>query len=252
MVPAMPATATQNSGLGTRVSAAVRGFFDDSSVAWTFGVILPPVMLIADPVVFRGNMIAGSALLGGYRTSCYLGIALAMIAMVVVLKSARGNAFFAGMMAAASLFGTAIGLVILPFSLIGILFFGIGLLGLSPFLSATVFALWSRRALRGSDPRRRRLKATAGVVVFFGLCLGTQMATSHLLRSSIDDIASSRLRKSRAATDRLARWHLLVDMEAFIPAWESNPDPEAKQRLADAYKVITGEDLAAHAARLRD
>jgi len=239
-------------GFGRRVASAIGRFLDDSSVAWAFGVVMPPIMLLADPVVFQGSSVVGRALLGQYRTACYLGIALAMLAMVMVLKANRGKAFVAGVMAAAAVFGSALGLAILPFSLIGIVVMGLGLLGLSPFLSAAVFAWWSRRSLHESGARHRLLQAAGGAVLFVGLIVGTQVTTNRLLQSSINDIASSRLRKSRAATDRLARWQLFVDMDAFIAAWEQHPDPEAKQRLADAYKVITGEDLEQRASRLRD
>jgi len=216
------------------------------------GVIMPPIMLLADPVVFRGGTIVGRALLGQYRTSCYVGIALAILAMVMVLKTSRARAFFAGIMAAASIFGVILGLAILPFSLIGMILMGLGLLGLSPFLAAVVFAWWSRRAFRESNAGHRWLHSAAGAVVFLGVCLGTQAATAHVLRSSLEDIASSRLRKQRAATERLARWQLLVDMDAFILAWQQHSDPEAKRRLAEAYKTITGEDLEERASRLVD
>jgi hypothetical protein len=44
------------------------------------------------------------------------------------------------MLAAGSLLSIAIGVAILPLSLLGVVFFGIGLLGLTPFFSAALFA----------------------------------------------------------------------------------------------------------------
>ena len=237
----------------SRAVLALARFLDNRGTAWCVGVIMPVAMLLLDPIVFRGGTIGFEmALLGRYRTACYLTIGVAVTALVIVLTIGRARAFLSGTMAAAAALGVLLGLVILPFSLIGTLFMGVGLLGFSPFLAAAVFARWSYRSLRSSSGSRRYVSAFAGVLALSALGLGTQVTVSHVLDSSISDIVSPRLRRSRAATERLKRWRLFVDMDQFIPAWQGQADPEAKQRLANAYQAITGENLEEHVMRAAD
>jgi hypothetical protein len=232
---------------------AILRFLDSRATAWGVGVIMPVIMVLLDPVVFQGGTIGfEQAILGPFRTACYLGIATAIGALATVLITGRGAAFLSGAMVVAAAFGLALGLVLLPFSLLGILFLGVGLLGLSPFLAAAVFARWSLHAFRGSNASHRRASALLGALVFFGMLVGTQVAIAHVLQAALDDILSGRLSKARAATERLKLWRPLVDMDQFIPAWTAQSDPEAKQRLAEAYLAITGENLAERAMRVAD
>jgi hypothetical protein len=173
-------------------------------------------------------------------------------AFVLLLTTGKARAFLGGVMMAAAAFGVALGLAILPFSLLGILFFGIGLLGLSPFVSAAVFAAWSRRALGEAVGRYRLPCAAAGVLCFVGVWGGTQWAASQAVRTSVNDIVSGRLRKQRIAERRLSRWQILLDMDQLAVAWQNESDPAARQRLADSFKAITGEDLEIRASRMAD
>lgn len=233
------------------LAAGLLRFFNRRGVAWVLGVAVPPIMLLLDPVVFRGSFV-GPGLLSGYRAAGYVGIASGVVALALLLVRGSAKAFVAGFMVGAALFGLALGVTILPFSLIGILFFGVGLLGLSPFLSAAVFGVWAQRTFREADPRLRTLQAAAGLLVFGGLCIGAQVGATHVLRTSIGDIVSGGVRKQRSAEGRLSRWQWLVDMDQLMLAWEKQSDPEAKQRLADAYKGVTGQDIEERASQLAD
>jgi hypothetical protein len=240
-------------GIATRTFSALGRFFDKRSTAWGVGVIMPLAMVLLDPIVFQARTMGfEQPLLGRYRTACYLGIAGAVAALVIVLTTGKAKAFLSGVMMAAATLSLLLGVVILPFSLFGILFLGVGLLGFSPFLAAALFARWGYRSLRASTLSRRHLSALAGAIAFCGILVGTQFTVSHVLQSSIDDILSGRLRKSRAATERLRRWRLFVDLDEFIPVWARQADPQAKQRLAEAYRAITGDALEDRAARVAD
>jgi hypothetical protein len=172
--------------------------------------------------------------------------------LAFLLVRDRAKAFVAGFMAGAAVFGLALGLAILPFSLLGILFLGVGLLGFSPFLSAAVFGVRARRAFREAPPRLRTFQAAAGGLVFGGLCIGAQVSATHVLRTSVGDIVSGGVRKQRAAQERLSRWQWLVDMDQVMLAWEKESDPEAKQHLADAYKGVTGQEIEERASQFAD
>ena len=232
-------------------AAALRRFFNRRGVAWVLGVAVPPIMLLLDPVVFRGSFV-GPGLLSQYRAAGYVGIASGVAALALLLVRDRAKAFVAGFMAGAAVFGLALGLAILPFSLLGTLFLGVGLLGFSPFPSAAVFGVWAHRTFREAPPRLRTLQAAAGVLVFGCLCIGAQVGATNVLRTSIGDIVSGGVRKQKIAEERLSRWQWLVDMDQVMLAWEKEPDPEAKRHLADAYKGVTGQDIEDRASQFAD
>jgi hypothetical protein len=245
------ASGMESDRLAQETQGTIPRFLDSRTVAWVLGVVMPPVMVLLDPVVFRGSSFA-PAFLGTYRPLGYVGIALGMAALVLVLTLRRGRAFLAGTMAAGSVFAVTLGIAILPASILGIILFGFGLLGLTPFLCAVLAAWWSRKSFQESGSKHRFVVAIAGFLVFAVVCVGSQLTVSRIFRESIDQILSNRLHMASGATERLRRWSILIDMDQFIPLWEKEADPERKERLADAYRLATGEDLEKRALERTD
>ena len=115
-----------------------------------FGVILPVLCFVADPTVFKG-LLLGPAWLRQYQVLAYL-VAVVEIGVFIVWRTFRKqlttfSAPFAGVLFAGGLFSTAIGIVILPLTLIG-LFVLVGVLGFTPFLTAFVYFRSGVRAMK--------------------------------------------------------------------------------------------------------
>jgi len=110
------------------------------------GMILPIFCLAADPIVFFGY----DSILARYRWLAYtfIGVEIMILSLWLLLgRRATGSAaFFVGPLFAGSLFALTVGLGILPATIPGI-FVIIGLLGLTPFFTALVFARNGVRAL---------------------------------------------------------------------------------------------------------
>jgi hypothetical protein len=139
----------------------------------------------------------------------------------------------------------------LPLSLIGIIVLGIGLLGLSPFVAAAVFARWGI-ALVGRG-RRSWTEALAGAVLFAALCTGVHVGARQVWRSSLAAILSGSSADRTTATTWLRRTSLLLDLEgSFLTLWGAESDPTRKALLAEAYRGATGEDIEALAGRMAD
>jgi len=122
------------------------------------GIVLPVACLVFDPVVFRGGF-AGGPLLGPFKLFAYALIALEIAALGAWL-ALRGRAGvwcgpLGGVMTAGALFSLVVGVVLLPFSLLGLMFL-IGVLGFSPFLAALVYWRNGGRAPRGHAVLNRR------------------------------------------------------------------------------------------------
>ena len=116
----------------------------------TFGIIAPLLCVIFDPIVFRGGLY-DAPLLDDYRIFAYtiIFIEITVLLMWLVGRQPRMRARVLGhVMYGGALFSLVIGLVLLPFSLIGIAFYGIGLCGFAPFLTFIIYLRNGRRALR--------------------------------------------------------------------------------------------------------
>lgn len=98
-----------------------------------FGLIAPVLCFAFDPIVFRDGF--ESALFPEYQPYAYmvsgLEISLLLTWMVCGRKLQPHTRLIGGMLIAGALFSTVLGVIILPFSLLG-LFLGIGIFGFIP------------------------------------------------------------------------------------------------------------------------
>ncbi len=129
-----------------------------------FGLVVPAICVITDPAVFRSHAFLGPGFLQAYRVACWFtilleGVALSLVFLGIV-RSRVATIFFSGVLFAGAVFSLALGVTMLPLSVIGLLMM-IGILGFAPFLTAlacyrTATALARRAPLGPSCSRARR------------------------------------------------------------------------------------------------
>jgi hypothetical protein len=109
----------------------------------TFGIILPVLCFVFDPVVFRGWYMGSGGVYGHFRSYAYTVGALEMVALAAWLLRAGGAgrppAALGGVLFAGGAFSLVVGLAILPFSLLGLVFFFAGVFGFIPFPTAVIY-----------------------------------------------------------------------------------------------------------------
>lgn len=112
---------------------------------WTYGVVVPLVCVAADPIVFRNN-----GLLSDYRPFAYILSAVSIMAMAAWLLWGNRLGWLAaplgGLFVAGSFVSLIVGVILFPFSLIGLLIL-IGFLGFTPLFSGIVFLRNGFRAI---------------------------------------------------------------------------------------------------------
>lgn len=117
---------------------------------WFFGVFLPVICFVFDPIIFEDK-----DFLGNYKAFAYLLSFVSVMAMSAWLiwgeKLKWLNAFLAGLFIVGSFISFGIGIIIFPISLIGLIVL-IGALGFTPLFSAIVFLRNSIRAYRAAKP----------------------------------------------------------------------------------------------------
>lgn len=122
---------------------------------WTFGVGLPLLCVVADPIVFSGH----GSLLGDYTIFAYALSSVSIFAMAgwLLLGDRLGwvRPFLGGFFVAGSAVSAAVGLFILPYSIMG-MFLLIGFLGFTPMISAWVFFRNGLKAIRNAEAEMDR------------------------------------------------------------------------------------------------
>ncbi len=118
---------------------------------WTFGVALPIVCFVFDPIVFKGY----SAELGFAKPFAYIlsfTLIMAMSARLIWGEKLKWlNAFLAGLFAVGAVISLGIGVVLLPLSLLGLIIV-IGILGFTPLFTAIIYFRSAFRAYQSAKP----------------------------------------------------------------------------------------------------
>jgi hypothetical protein len=230
-----------------------------------FGIVLPILCLVFDPIVFRGGLMREVGLYSKYQFYAYTLSALEMVALCAWLLSAgragRRPAALAGMLLAGALYSFFVGLTILPFSVVGLLFLLVGALGFIPFLTAFVYLRngWRAAGAVGRAGTGSPGLAAAALACGFVFALGVpgvaHMSIKREVSAALADVRDGReLSPARRRALRMA-----VETSGFAAydelVWEyqMERDPARRARIAKAYAEISrGGDIDRRLAFLQD
>jgi len=225
-----------------------------------FGLVLPIVCLIADPLVFKSAPIFGPAILEEYQLFAYLVCTVEMgFFLVWRTFPTKVNAFsplFAGVFLIGACFSMVIGVAMLPMTLIALLLV-IGLLGLLPFFAAFVYlrnAIRAIRAQRGAPILFRLwLAVMSGLFVIVPLIFAT-VYVERSISASVDTMIYGNKAQAEAAANQL-KWFGFIPLKQYnrlAAAYGREWDVEKKATLARTYWELTGEDIDLRQRMLSD
>ncbi len=232
--------------------------FDSTACSVAFGIVAPIACFALKPVLLPGD---GFELPGlGFISTFWIfgdgviGLGIATLSLWLGLASRLGSwgcGIVSGVLLACSLFAAGLGLVLLPFSLIGLMIL-IGALGLVPFLTATTFARNGIRAFIHARTLTGRRRAWRSMVLGAALVIGVpgalQSVVSLAVRHAIADAALG----DPSAMGRLRAWYPYVHRDRLVWSYSAEANPVRKARLASAYFDLTGEDVEQRLHRLDD
>jgi hypothetical protein len=221
-------------------------------LAVIFGIAAPIGCLVADPFVFRYDLTNptlgfSEAYLGFCQPFSYAAIGLSLVLMVVHLsgtaRSPLARTVIAGGLLAASMFAFALGLALLPYSVIG-LFMLIGIFGFTPFLTGWVYAAAFKQILRTTPmlPRRALLMAM-GCLGFVVLSGGFQVAAQAFVSSAVQRVESSSPDERAAGIASLRAWSRIFGHQGLISAHRHSTSDLQRQAIEHAYQSITDRDF---------
>jgi hypothetical protein len=209
-----------------------------------FGDLMPLFCFYFDPGVVR----VLSLQLGELSLFIYGFSALAIITLSIWLalghRTRSLSSGFSGVLLAGAAISFSIGVVILPLTLIGILYV-IGLLGFIPFITGFVYLRNGVRAIGASGPNGSRTPRVAvavfSAVIAVGLPSVAQWRAIALVKQSIAEIRDQD--SIDAPVRRIKRLQSIIDTDRIVRAYEDESEPARKERLGRAYKEITGEEV---------
>ena len=220
-----------------------------------FGIALPVICLLLDPIVFQSSLPVGEPLLGRHAIAARVAMGLAFLSLSVWMLIGWPRAFMGGLLAGSAIFATLLGLVLLPFSIMG-LFFVVGILGFSPFLTAFVFWRNAVRAFRwareGTTELRVLIPAAVGLAISCGSPWAVQSYVTHETSRALEMVQSDNTAEAADGLSVLKRFRALANFDRLVFAYQAEKDEARRERLAAAYKDLTGAEIEHRLVKIRD
>jgi hypothetical protein len=212
---------------------------------WAYGVAIPLVCVAADPIVFRQH-----GLLGNYKPFAYLLSAVSILAMAAWLLWGKRLRWLiapvAGLFIAGSGVSMIVGIILFPFSLVGVLIL-IGFLGFTPLVSSFVYLRNGVRALVTSET------FLGSRVVWQWALLGAMFAlvipyvANSLVSSMVNEIVTGDVYTVRRESARLKYVSGLVDFgplaARYFQSTEEEKGSPRMKALAEAYQELSGKKI---------
>jgi hypothetical protein len=227
-----------------------------------FGVVFPVVCFLFDPIIFKGGFIlGGDPMLGEFQFFAYLVSAIEIAALLVWLILRRHLQSFtgpiAGVLLAGGIFSFAIGVLILPYSIIGLVVL-IGAAGFTPFVTAFVYVRNAVCGLRSHENNSafesRFLVATASALIAIALPLFVSLELSRTVSTSMESFIKGDVEQGELAVNRL-KWLPFVpqsELRKIVVVYATESNLEKKEVLKRAYKDLTGEDIELRQLMMND
>ncbi len=225
-----------------------------------FGIVMPVICFYFDPGIINGGFRGDSYLsLNHIAISIYLFSALAILGLLFWLvlrhQAERYAALLGGLFISAAIFSFIVGALMLPVTLIGLIFI-IGVLGFVPFATGHVFLRYGMRAINRATTIYQGRRPTGMIVTSALLAISAPFIldwqVGRAANRSIDEIINSRSGYSQSAVNTAKHLRWFANTDALVWAYASNPDADRQDRLANAYREITGRNIEDRLGVLND
>jgi hypothetical protein len=216
-----------------------------------FGIVGPVFCFMMDPIAFQGDTL-GPPFLGDYQVFAYLfsGFEMVALALWLVLRLRPGslNGFLGGVLIAGGIFSSVLGVVLIPYSVLGLLVV-IGIFGFTPFVTAFVYFRNGYRAWLKADTLVRQAYPLNALLLGSVLALvGTFTLTRGIdryLTRSVDEVLYGSEQQALQAARRLKPFSLIngSNCRRIADAYRFETNEGRKQQLGVLYREATGDAI---------
>jgi hypothetical protein len=224
-----------------------------------FGLIAPILCFYFDPIVFKGEFVRESTI-QSYQLFAYgvTAVEVSVLAVWLLFGTRLGgwSQLVGGVLISGSVFSAAIGVAILPLTIIGLILV-IGVFGFIPFVTAFVYLRVGWRALKSEEETTPASWANAllmGAILSLVIPALGSLYVSRTASHSIDIILHGSPEQAQVALTRLRKLPLIPrqDLEPLVQAYMVEKDSNRKETLKDSYRLLTGENIDTRIAIMND
>jgi len=224
-----------------------------------FGLIAPILCFYFDPIVFKGQFV-GESNLQSYQLFAYgvTAVEVSVLAVWLLFGTRLGgwSKLVGGVLISGAVFSAAIGVAILPLSIIGLILV-IGIFGFIPFITAFVYLRVGWRALKTEERTAPASWASAlliGAILSLGIPAMLSLYVSRTASRSVDVILHGSPQQAQVALAQLRRLPLIPrqNLEPLVQAYMIEQDSKRKATLKDSYRLLAGEDIDQRIAIIND
>lgn len=211
-----------------------------------FGIVLPSLCFVFDPIVFKLEFYGlGKPYLADYKPFAYLfsfsSIILLSLWLYFQTRMKWLNAILSGVFFVGATFCLVIGLLLMPLSLIGLIFV-VGVLGFTPFFTGFVYLRNGVRAMKLAK-EILNFKFLINTVVLSAILSFVFPAIFNLkVKQAVREMANGDVQTIEASAKRLRYFGFLVNLDEAVLAYGQTEDGEKQKALEKAYKDIIGEE----------
>jgi hypothetical protein len=220
-----------------------------------FGILIPIGCFALDPIVFRGMSLSrpdAGGELGNWQVFAYCFSAIQICALAIWLVGGNRlgsySRIITGLLISGALFSLTIGILILPLTLLGLVFL-IGALGFIPFFTGIVYLRNAARAeffARSSGWGKQSIQILfASALLSLTFPLGAQRLILREVERSVAQITSASPAEADAAAGRLRRLGVVFTSpaEGVYHQYFKETDERKRASLARAYQIISGSTI---------
>lgn len=245
-----------------------------------FGIVAPILCFVFDPGILRSSGLAlpfapKQPFFPQFAAFVYIASGIEIMLLTAWLVCGRrmqtATQLAGGILMAGALFSGFIGLILLPFSVMG-LSIGIGVFGFVPFLTALIYLRNARSAFQFAAKslarpvtkpdgalelrlRRSALLATmVGAVLVLGPPAALTAAASVFVSQAMDAVLIADEKQSDLAIDeiRFLQFFARPEVNRLVSAYSATDEPSRKEVLKRRYLKLTGDDIERKVAIYRD
>lgn len=236
-----------------------------------FGVMAPILCFVFDPGILRSSDFGfgtGPGIFSEFQSFVYLVSGIEILLLIVWLTWGRQlqstTSLAGGMLMAGAVFSGLIGIVLLPFTLMG-LFLIVGVFGFIPFLTALVYLRNARSAFQleaktfdspgsfglapGAQSQRRLrssfLATALGCVLTLGPPAALSVAASMFVSQAMNAVLSADEKQADLAIDeiRYLQFFAQPQLDRLVSAYSATDEPARREELKRRYLKLTGNDI---------